>query len=57
MSKYIKNVFIFSSGAMVGFSVCGLIITKKVVSSKYFKPVITDIVVDKIDQFLFGEDI
>ena len=56
MNKSIKNAFIFSSGAIVGFSVCGFIAIKKVVSSKYFKPVIHDMVKDKADHFLYGED-
>lgn len=56
MNKSIKNAFIFSSGAAVGFSVCGLIAIKKVISSKYFKPVIRDMVKDKVDHFLYGED-
>ena len=56
MNKSIKNAFVFSSGAVVGFSVCGLIAIKKVVTSKYFKPAILDVVKDKVDHFLYGED-
>lgn len=56
MNKCIKNALIFSSGAAVGFSAFGLIAIKKVISSKYFKPVIRDVVKDKVDHFLYGED-
>lgn len=51
----IKNVCLFTGGAIVGATVCGAMIVKKVITSETLRPIITEAIAKKISDSLNEE--
>ena len=41
MNKYFKNFIIFTTGAAIGFNICGVVVVKKAIDHGYFQDFIS----------------
>lgn len=52
-----KNVVILGIGATIGFASCGVMMTKRILSSDEMRNALSRIIADKMEEFLFGESL